>query len=261
MQRKNRECSGLFPEDPLPRSKARLSPSRAAARISVDRLCPVLGLALACAALAGCGGYVVRGNGAVSGPNLGIGATNVSFGSVALGKSATESIVLRSNGTLPVTVHSATLSGGAAFKLPDPIFPATLSPEEETTLNIEFSPIGIGQATGKLVVTSDSVTNPSVEIGLSGAGQNQVDEQAQAYQVDLSWNAPAASSDPVKGYEIYRSSSEDVFFLLLNSSIEPTTSFTDTDVENGETFHYYVTTVDGAGNQSLPSNIANVTIP
>jgi beta-glucanase (GH16 family) len=100
---------------------------------------------------------------------LSINATSVAFGDVVVNTSATQSVTLTSTGTVPVTINAATLTG-TGFTLPGAAFPATLSPGQEATLNIEFDPAAVGAATGQLTITSNSSANGTATIGLSGTG-------------------------------------------------------------------------------------------
>jgi hypothetical protein len=100
---------------------------------------------------------------------LSINATSVAFGDVVVNTPATQSVTLTSTGTVPVTVDGATLMG-AGFTLSGAEFPATLNPGQEATLNIEFDPTAVGVATGQLTITSNSSTNGTAVIGLSGTG-------------------------------------------------------------------------------------------
>jgi beta-glucanase (GH16 family) len=100
---------------------------------------------------------------------LSINATSVAFGDVGVNAPATQPVILTSTGTVPVTINGATLTG-AGFTLPGATLPATLNPNQERTLNIEFDPTAVGAATGQLTITSNSSTNGTAAIGLSGTG-------------------------------------------------------------------------------------------
>jgi fibronectin type 3 domain-containing protein len=66
----------------------------------------------------------------------------------------------------------------------------------------------------------------------------------------------------VAGYNVYRSLSGASAYQLLNSGTSlMATTFTDTTVEDGQAYVYYVTSVDGSGVESTPSNAFDVTIP
>ncbi len=82
-----------------------------------------------------------------------------------------------------------------------------------------------------------------------------------AHQVDLSWDAPGSSPDPIEGYKIYRSTGGSSTYQLLNSSIDAQTIYVDSTVQNGTAYTYYVESVDSSGVKSAPSNQVSVTIP
>jgi len=221
------------------------------------RFWPVLGI-VCCVALTGCGGLVVRPSAQSSGPNLSINANSLSFGNVALNSTSTQAIVLTSSGSVPVQINSPTLNG-SVFTISGLSFPTTLSPGQQATLYVQFAPTTAGPVTGQLTVSSNSVLSPTMQVGLSGAGG--AGSSTQGYQVNLTWSAPDGSNDPIVGYEVYRSSSGSTPYQLINSSLDAQTSFTDSAVQSGSTYEYYVTTVDAEGAQSVPSNIAEVTVP
>ncbi|MGA8671898.1 MAG: choice-of-anchor D domain-containing protein [Terracidiphilus sp.] len=100
---------------------------------------------------------------------LSINATSVAFGDVVVDTSLTQSVTLTSTGTAPLTVGGATLTG-AGFTLSGSSLPVTLSPGQEATLNIEFDPTALGMTTGELIIASNSSTDGSAVINLSGIG-------------------------------------------------------------------------------------------
>jgi fibronectin type 3 domain-containing protein len=91
-------------------------------------------------------------------------------------------------------------------------------------------------------------------VALSGTGTSV------AHSVDLSWNAPTSSADPVAGYNVYRSLSGGAA-QLLNSTPITATTYVDNSVGGGSTYAYTVESVDANGVQSVPSSPIDVTIP
>ena len=78
------------------------------------------------------------------------------------------------------------------------------------------------------------------------------------HSVMLSWTP---STSTVSGYCIYRATEPSGPFALLSLTLPGTTQYTDTGVETGRTYFYFLTSFDSANVQSLPSNEASVTIP
>ncbi len=76
-------------------------------------------------------------------------------------------------------------------------------------------------------------------------------------QVTLTWSAPASNGGaPITSYQLYKStqSGQEIPFMTLGV----TTTYTDTQVANGQTYYYYIKAVNSAG-ESTPSNEASAT--
>jgi len=101
---------------------------------------------------------------------------------------------------------------------------------------------------------------PSNQVSVTVGSVSGTPPPPTSHQVNLTWNAPSSSSDPVVGYNIYRSVGSGSA-QLVNSSVNTPTSFVDTSVTSGTTYGYYVTSVDQSGVQSVPSNQISVSIP
>jgi hypothetical protein len=164
-------------------------------------------------------------------------------------------VTLTATGGSPVTVNLVTVSG-TGFSLSGGSFPITLTPNQTATVTVEFDPTTTGVATGSLTITSDSSSNPTTTISLSGTGVTS------SYSVLVTWIAPSSSPDPVAGYNIYRSLGGSSSYELMGSVNSTTFSYSDTsNIQNGQTYDYIVESVDSSGNDSVPSNMASVSIP
>jgi hypothetical protein len=183
---------------------------------------------------------------------LSINATSVGFGNVELNTAATQSVTLTSIGTVPVTVNSATLTG-TGFSLPGIAFPVTLSPSQAVTLNVQFDPAAVGAAAGQLTIVSNSSIGAKAAISISGTGTQP--------EVELDWEAPSSSADPIAGYNVYRAPSGTSAFQLLNLSDDTETTYMDSTVQSGQSYDYTVASVDASGVESVPSNVFTVAIP
>jgi hypothetical protein len=83
-----------------------------------------------------------------------------------------------------------------------------------------------------------------------------------SWEVNLVWQAPAVSPDPVAGYEAFRSPTGLWAYQLLAGTVAaPVTAYTDATVEPGQTYDYIVESEDASGNLSVPSNVATVAVP
>ncbi|MGA8088035.1 MAG: choice-of-anchor D domain-containing protein [Terracidiphilus sp.] len=184
-------------------------------------------------------------------PTLTVNATSIAFGPVVVNNSTTQTITLNSTGTAPVTVNSLSVTG-SGFSASPLSLPKTLNPGQAITVTLTFNPSAVGAAAGQLSIGSNSSTNPTLAITLSGTGN--------PHEVELSWVPPSNSSVPVAGYNIYRALGTGSSFVVLNS-MDIQTAYVDTSVQTGQTYQYYVTSVDSSGMESAPSNTTTVTIP
>jgi hypothetical protein len=187
-------------------------------------------------------------------PTLTLQSTSVPFGDVTDGSPAYQSVTLTSSGTAAVTLSAGSVSG-TGYTISGVSFPSTLDPAQTATLEIEFDPTAPGVSDGVVTLTSNSSTGTTSAISLSGTGK------ALSYEVILTWDAPTNSSDPVAGYNVYRAISGSSTYELLNSSLDATMTYTDATAQGGTSYSYYVESVDGEGNHSVPSNDFSVSIP
>jgi LysM repeat protein len=79
--------------------------------------------------------------------------------------------------------------------------------------------------------------------------------------VNLTWDAPTSSPVPVTGYNIYRAVGSSSTFQLLNATPDTETMYEDSTVQAGNSYTYYIVSVDASGAQSVPSNEVSVTVP
>jgi hypothetical protein len=95
---------------------------------------------------------------------------------------------------------------------------------------------------------------------LAGCGQKlngDTQKPANPHSATISW---IASPSQVAGYNVYRISGSGSPVKLTNGLVSGT-QYTDTTVEAGKTYSYYVTSVDSKGVESQPSGKITVTVP
>jgi Abnormal spindle-like microcephaly-assoc'd, ASPM-SPD-2-Hydin len=187
---------------------------------------------------------------------LTVSPTSLSFGSVTIGSSGTQNVTLTSTGTSSVTVSSAAIVG-TGFTVSGSSFPVTLNPKQVVTLQVKFNPTVAGAATGQLTVKSTSSSKPTAVVSLTGTGATTTVQ----HQVSLAWSAPSNSTQPVVGYRVYRATGSSTSYTLLNSTLDASVSYVDRAVQSGQSYTYYVTSVNRSGVESVASSKAKATVP
>jgi hypothetical protein len=94
--------------------------------------------------------------------------SSLRFGSVLIGQTETQVVVLTNGGETSVTV-SAMSSTTTEFTLSGITLPLTLPPGQSTALNVTFAPIATGGTGGEATFTSNA-SNPNLQLQLAGAG-------------------------------------------------------------------------------------------
>lgn len=192
----------------------------------------------------------LNGTGIAATYQLTASSTNLSFGNVTVGKSATQNISLTNTGNSNVSVSTIAASGTGFTESGGSNL--TLTPNQSTNISVTFNPSGTGNASGTVSVTSNAQISP-LAIPLSGIGV-----QSAPPSVALNWKS---STSQVVGYFVYRKIPSDTQYSKLNSSVVPTTSYTDATVSNSQTYDYAVTSVDSSNIESAFSNQVTVNIP
>ena len=188
---------------------------------------------------------------AVLTPILTVSSSSLGFGTILDDSTAILPVTLTSTGTEAVTINSVTISG-TDFTFAGAAFPVTLNPQQTVTLEVTFAPTQGVVETGTLTISSNSSTNPTSTVSLSGTGQ---------HWVALSWTAPSSTPVPIVGYNVYRATGGSTTYTLLNTSVLTGTTYSDTAVQSGMGYTYYVESVASSGVQSVPSQSVTVTIP
>jgi fibronectin type 3 domain-containing protein len=120
---------------------------------------------------------------------------------------------------------------------------------------VQFEPTSTGAATGQLTIKSNSTTNSTAAIALTGTGT------AASYSVDLGWDAPVDSAVPIAGYNVYRAVSGSSSYALLNTALDTQTTYVDSAVQTGMSYDYMIESVDTSGVASAPTSPILVAVP
>ncbi len=134
-------------------------------------LITTLAMILAIAGLSSCAGYTSSAKTQPSDPGAGIlspSVTSVSFGSVAVGNTATQSLTVTNTGLGTVTIASAALTG-AGFTVVGGNPAGTIGVGQSSTIQIQFAPTAAGAVNGSLTVLSDASNSP-LAISITGTG-------------------------------------------------------------------------------------------
>lgn len=206
---------------------------------------------------------IINGSLFISGPNLnvpltGTGATSsagqltvspasLSFGNVDIGSSTTQPATLSATGG-SVTVSSAS-SSSSQFSISGTSFPFTLNSGQSAQVSVVYAPTTAGPVSATVTFTTS--TNAKGTESESGTGITPT------YSVDLSWNASTSS---VTGYNVYRGTTAGSY-TKINSTLDPSTTYTDNTVTAGTTYYYAATAVNSSGQESSYSSPIQVTVP
>ena len=179
---------------------------------------------------------------------LSVAPGSISFGNVVVGTSQSQTGTLSATGS-SVTVSSAT-SNSSEFVLSGLTFPLSIPAGQSVPFTIKFSPQISGTASANIsfVGSASSATET-----LTGTGAAPAQHSA-----DLSWSP---SSSTVVGYNVYRSTTPGGPYAKVNSSVDPSTIYTDSSVQNGQTYYYVSTAVNSDGAESGHSNQLQMVIP
>jgi Abnormal spindle-like microcephaly-assoc'd, ASPM-SPD-2-Hydin/HYDIN/CFA65/VesB-like, Ig-like domain/Cep192 domain 4 len=193
----------------------------------------------------------LSGTGTAATYTLSVNPGSLSFGSVNDGSTASQSFSVTNTGNSNVSISGMSATG-AGFSIAGGGSAVTLSPNQSTSVSVQFAPTVAGSANGSVTIASNGTGASAV--ALSGTG---VAPQVN-HTVALNWGASTSS---VAGYNIYRSSVSGSSYAKVNSSLVGGVSFTDSNVQTGQTYYYVATSVDANGNESVYSNEVPAVVP
>lgn len=191
----------------------------------------------------------LAGGGAATG-QLTVSPASANFGTVTVGTSKSMPATLTATGA-SVTINSGSLIN-SEFSVSGLSLPLTLAAGQSASFTLSFSPNTSGTATGNTSFVSNAVNSPAQQ-SLSGIGSVPV-----AHSVSLSWTP---NSPPVAGYNVYRGAASTGPFARINSTLDATAAYSDSNVQSGQTYYYVVTAVNSSGLESSYSSAVQAVIP
>jgi len=178
--------------------------------------------------------------------------SSLSFGSITDGTSTAQGFTVTNTGTSNVAISGMTATG-AGYSIVSGAGAVTLSPNQSTSVSVQFAPTTAGSANGSVAILSNA-TGSASSVSLSGTGV----APSTPHAVALNWGASTSS---VNGYNLYRSTVSGSAYVKVNSSLIGAVSYADSSVQSGQTYFYVATAVDASGNESVYSNEVSAVIP
>ena len=194
----------------------------------------------------------LSGTGVTASSTISVNPGSLSFGSVNNGSSTAQGFTVTNTGNSNVAISGVTATG-AGYSIVSGAGAVTLSPNQSTSVSVQFAPSVAGTAGGSATILSNASGSNS-SIALSGTG---VAPSAQ-HSVALNWGASTTS---VAGYYVYRSLVKGSSYARMTASPVGGTTYADSSVQSGQTYYYVATAVDASGAESVHSNEVSALIP
>lgn len=105
-------------------------------------------------------------------PEIDVTPTSLAFGTVEVGMSSTLDVTINNTGDAALSISNVEVSG-AGFSLAS-LVPTTVAAGGSETVTVRFEPASAGAASGTLTISSDDADEPSVQVSLSGTGEDPV---------------------------------------------------------------------------------------
>ncbi|WP_242344654.1 choice-of-anchor D domain-containing protein [Anaeromyxobacter terrae] len=107
-------------------------------------------------------------------PKIAVAPTSLSFGTVAVGSSATQTATVSNTGTADLTVTSVSSCNGTSTEFTaSPAAAFTVAPGGTQTLTVKYAPADATTDSGCIQLANNDSTDGTVQIAVSGTGQSQ----------------------------------------------------------------------------------------
>jgi Abnormal spindle-like microcephaly-assoc'd, ASPM-SPD-2-Hydin len=202
----------------------------------------------------------LAGTGENASAQLAVSPASINFGNQTVKTTTTQNVTLQNTGDISFTIQGVTVAG-TGFSYANLSPGVSLSPNQQITFQVSFTPTTTGAASATVSFTSSSLSSPAT-LTLKGDGVSSSPPppppSPPAYTVRLTWDA---STGQVVGYIVLRSETSGGPYTPLFGSALNALSYNDTTVASGATYYYVVTAVGESGVQSGFSNQVTVVIP
>ena len=182
---------------------------------------------------------------------LSVSPGTINVGNVTVGTSGTQTAALVASGG-PVTVSSDSI-GSSEFSISGLTYPLTLNSGQTANFTVTFTPQSSGVASSTVSFVSSATNSPS-SATVTGTGQ-----AAPVHTVSLSWTA--STSPNISGYAILRRTGTSGGYAQINTVLDGSTTYVDTNVADGQTYYYEVIAVNSSDQESAPSSAVPAAIP
>jgi hypothetical protein len=183
---------------------------------------------------------------------ISVNPSSLSFGNVTDGNTASQGFTVTNTGNSNVAISGISATG-AGYSLTSGAGAVTLSPNQSTSVGVQFAPSVAGAVNGSVNVLSNAKGSAS-SVALSGTGVSPT----VSHSVALNWGA---SGSTVAGYNVYRGTVSGGSYAKVNGSMLAGVNYADSNVQSGQTYSYVATALDGSGNESAYSNEVAAIVP
>ena len=190
-----------------------------------------------------------------NGPVASLSTASLSFDSQAVDTtSATQAVTLSNTGKETLSIASIAVTGANASDFAQTNTCGTsVAAGANCAIAVMFTPSAAGSRTAALSITDNASGSPQT-VSLTGTGTSVI------HNVVLSWTASTTAG--VVGYNAFRGTASSGPFSQLNSSSISATTYTDGNVQAGQTYYYVVTAIASDDvTESADSNVASATVP
>jgi hypothetical protein len=109
----------------------------------------------------------------VASPQISVSSASLNFGSVPVGESSSTTLTATNSGSADLIIRQITISGANAVNFTtqnDRCTGTTLSPSQNCSLQVVFSPNSAGSKSATLSISSNDPDTPTQTVSLSGSG-------------------------------------------------------------------------------------------